>query len=135
MKKLIFLFLILFLLISCTNNPASKCVYDNESKKYVGKSQEECSRIKFVCEQNREYFEDECGCGCSSKEANAEQNYCTPEQKKAEFCIEIYQPVCGWFDPEIIECIRYPCAQTFSNSCFACADEKVLYWTEGECPK
>ena len=68
-------------------------------------------------------------------EGQGEENYCTPEQKKADICIELYQPVCGWFDPKKIQCIRYPCAQTFSNSCFACADEKVLYWTEGECPK
>ncbi len=68
-------------------------------------------------------------------EAKLEESYCTPEQKKAEVCIQIYDPVCGWFDPEKIQCIKYPCAQTFSNSCHACADEKVLYWTEGECPK
>lgn len=58
---------------------------------------------------------------------------CTEEDKKAEACIEIYQPVCGWFKPEI-QCVTYPCAETFSNSCFACIDEKVAYWTQGECP-
>jgi hypothetical protein len=63
------------------------------------------------------------------------RNYCTPEQRQAEACIEIYQPVCGWFDGEKIQCFAYPCAQTFSNFCFACMDENVLYWTEGECPE
>ena len=62
------------------------------------------------------------------------QVFCKPEDREAEACIEIYQPVCGWFDPEKIQCIRYPCAQTFGNSCFACMDENVLYYTEGECP-
>ncbi len=59
---------------------------------------------------------------------------CTPEQKKAEVCTAIYKPVCGWFDPAKIHCLKYPCAQTFSNSCVACSDEKVISWTEGECP-
>ena len=63
-----------------------------------------------------------------------ENNYCSPESRNAEACIEIYQPVCGWFNPEKVQCIKYPCAQTFSNSCFSCMNEDVLYWTEGECP-
>lgn len=63
-----------------------------------------------------------------------ERNFCTPESRDADACIEIYQPVCGWYDPERIQCIRYPCATTFSNSCFACMNEDVLFWTEGECP-
>ena len=83
----------------------SDCDYNNEIKKYVGKSQDECSRIRFICEQSREYFSDECGCGCKLKEGKNEiaENYCTPEQKKADVCIELYKPVCGWFDPNIKE--------------------------------
>jgi len=64
-----------------------------------------------------------------------EKHLCTPESRLADFCIEIYQPVCGWNDPDKIKCITYPCAQTYSNSCFSCMDENVLYYTEGECPK
>lgn len=60
---------------------------------------------------------------------------CSGESRKAEACIEIYQPVCGWNDPEKIRCIKFPCANTYSNSCFACMDENVLYYTEGECPE
>jgi len=62
------------------------------------------------------------------------RNYCTAEQRKAQYCIELYDPVCGWFDAEKVLCVKYPCADTYSNSCFACADENVLYWTAGECP-
>ena len=61
--------------------------------------------------------------------------YCTVESRNVEACTEIYKPVCGWNDPEKIQCIRYPCAQTFGNSCGACQDENVLYWTDGECPQ
>ncbi len=60
--------------------------------------------------------------------------FCTPEQRQVDACIEIYQPVCGWNNPDKIQCIKFPCANTYSNSCFACQDENVEYWTEGECP-
>jgi hypothetical protein len=59
--------------------------------------------------------------------------YCASKQRKADACIALYAPVCGWFD-DSIQCVKYPCAETYSNSCFACMDEKVEYYTEGECP-
>ena len=71
----------------------------------------------------------------SNQNESSKQNYCAAEQRKGEMCIELYKPVCGWFDPARIQCIKYPCAQIFSNSCSACHDGKVLYWTGGECPK
>ena len=58
---------------------------------------------------------------------------CLPEQRNAEACIEIYQPVCGQMQ---VECITTPCdpiKQTFENSCKACANERVISYTEGEC--
>ena len=64
-----------------------------------------------------------------------EMNFCNPEDREGDFCIQIYQPVCGFFNPEKIQCIRYPCAQTYSSSCFACQNPDVLYWTSGECPE
>ena len=66
---------------------------------------------------------------------SSERINCTNESRNADACIEIYQPVCGWSDPEKIQCIKYPCANTYSNSCFACQDENILYYTQGECPK
>ncbi len=68
---------------------------------------------------------------CPDVEIN--KNYCTEEQKQADACIEIYQPVCGYSDPEKIQCIRAPCASTYSNSCFACIEPNVLYWVENIC--
>jgi hypothetical protein len=62
------------------------------------------------------------------------KNYCSPESRQAEVCAQFYQPVCGWFNSSI-QCIKYPCAATYSNSCFACANPQVEYWTDGECPK
>ncbi|HIH17600.1 MAG TPA: hypothetical protein HA282_05275 [Nanoarchaeota archaeon] len=165
-------------------------------KTYIGNSQEECSRIRFICAEEKEYFTDEKGCGCKnpgiddfekcaaagnqimesyprqcraggktfveeakvctadakqcpdgsyvSRDANnncefftcpeKEKVFCEPGQKNAEACIALYKPVCGWFNPGQIQCVKYPCAQKYSNSCFACADGKVSYYTEGECP-
>lgn len=72
----------------------------------------------------------------SQKESMKEKkNFCTPESRQENACIEIYKPVCGWFNPEKIQCIKYPCANTYSNSCFACHNEEVSYWTEGQCPE
>ncbi|HLD39445.1 MAG TPA: DUF333 domain-containing protein [archaeon] len=59
---------------------------------------------------------------------------CTPEQRNAQVCPEIYGPVCGWFDSNIIMCIKYPCAAEYENGCRACADNKVEYYTSGACP-
>jgi len=60
--------------------------------------------------------------------------YCTDMDRQADVCTLEYAPVCGWFDPEKVQCATYPCASTFSNKCFACQDATVLYATEGQCP-
>lgn len=124
--------LVALLLVLQACSTQQKCDYDSETKKYVGKSADECSRIKFACEKNMQYFDDECGCGCEQK--NITKQDCTSELRKGDACIALYQPVCGWFDPEEIQCFRYPCAQNYGNSCEACHNKNVVYWTDGECP-
>src|SRR3989344_9274407 len=62
----------------CPAPPNPNCDYETFEKKYVGKSPDECSRIKFQCEQNRAYFQDECGCGCKLIESNTTQTACEP---------------------------------------------------------
>ena len=66
----------LLFILSCAQQPLAqkptpeqptKCSYQNEEKSYIGKSAEECSRIKFMCVKEKEYFADECGCGCKMK--------------------------------------------------------------------
>ena len=59
---------------------------------------------------------------------------CTEKERNTEVCPEYYSATCGWFN-QSIKCLKYPCAQTFSNPCFACADPKVEYYTVGDCPK
>ncbi len=110
---------------------------NSQNRIYINNDPEQCNLIKFLCDPEKKPFFDDTGCGCEtqlSQNETLKENYCTPEQRIGDVCIELYQPVCGWFDSEKIQCIKYPCAQTFSNSCFACIDNKVLYWTEGECP-
>lgn len=70
----------------------------------------------------------------NSTEDNLTKVYCEPKQR-GNFCSMIYKPACGWFDSTKIQCLRYPCAQTFSNSCVACSNKNVVFFTEGECPK
>lgn len=66
---------------------------------------------------------------------NGEERFCSPESRNADACALIFEPVCGWFDGTKIQCIKYPCAGNYSNSCLACMDKRVLYWTEGDCPE
>ena len=77
--------------------------------------------------------------GCSSRDEVMKINPklkaidCLPEQRDADECIEIYQPVCGQVQ---VECIRAPCdpvKETFDNSCKACLNPRVMSYTEGEC--
>jgi len=109
---------------------------ENSSETYVGNSRAECSTIEFFCVQGYERFDDDHGCGCKPTNIflnTTEKHFCTSEQRQAEVCTEIYSPVCGYVQ---VECIRAPCnpvPETFSNECFACGNERVQYFTKGEC--
>lgn len=59
--------------------------------------------------------------------------YCEESQRGVVACTQLYQPVCGYVQ---VECIKEPCdlqPQIFSNDCFACANDRVQYYTMGEC--
>jgi hypothetical protein len=58
---------------------------------------------------------------------------CESSQRTVDACAEIYQPVCGLTR---VECITEPCdpvPSNYSNSCFACQNERVVSYTEGMC--
>ncbi len=63
---------------------------------------------------------------CCTVNGELQKNYCTPESKQAEFCIQVYDPVCGWF-------VNGQGTDTYYNSCVACMDDKVEYWIQSEC--
>ena len=105
----------------------------NLNRNYHSRDVEECSRTQILCVEGMKFFSDKTGCGCEV--VNNGKNFCLPESRNVEPCIEIYQPVCGWNNTEETKCTKFPCANTYSNSCFACMDENVLYYTEGICPE
>lgn len=58
---------------------------------------------------------------------------CSPESRQATACIKIYAPVCATVE---VQCVTTPCEpvpETYSNSCYACADENVVGYSEGAC--
>ncbi len=60
---------------------------------------------------------------------------CTKEQRGAEFCAQVYAPVCAEVQ---IQCIKAPCnpiKETFSSSCEACKNQLVNSHVAGECKK
>jgi hypothetical protein len=62
-----------------------------------------------------------------------EETACQLEQRKAEVCADIYQPVCATVD---VRCIKAPCEpikETFSNICEACKNPLAKSYAKGEC--
>ena len=93
-----------------------------------------CTQEAKVCDDGTVVVREGDNCEfapCPDVETN--RVYCEESQRQADACIEIYQPVCGYSDPEKIQCVRAPCASTYPNSCFACMDENVEYWVDGVC--
>lgn len=70
----------------------------------------------------------------SNNSPDVNESLCNAQEREGQFCTEIYSPVCGWFNPQKVQCIKYPCANTYSNRCFACHEENVKYITQGVCP-
>ncbi|GIX43260.1 MAG: hypothetical protein KatS3mg129_2993 [Leptospiraceae bacterium] len=60
---------------------------------------------------------------------------CTPESKNADFCIEVYEPVCGWFTEKPSDCNDIYCRESYANQCFACKDKRVIGYTKGNCQR
>lgn len=61
------------------------------------------------------------------------ETLCSDDQRGADLCAEIYEPVCATVD---VQCPKAPCdpvIQTFSNSCVACRNPLVESYTSGAC--
>jgi len=63
-----------------------------------------------------------------------QETLCLAEQRKADACIAVYDPVCATVNAQ---CVTTPCdpvKETFSNSCVACINESTVSYVDGECP-
>jgi hypothetical protein len=49
-------------------------------------------------------------------------------------CDENSTSVCGWYDPNMVECNIGPCVIGFVNECDACSNKKIEYISHDECP-
>lgn len=49
------------------NGAQAGCDYDVPRRSYVGRSPDECSRMKFMCVEGTVMFTDACGCGCGTE--------------------------------------------------------------------
>ncbi len=58
---------------------------------------------------------------------------CNNQDRNIDYCIEIYEPVCGWTVSHPSECKGKYCRESFANSCFACKDKKIIGYTKGNC--
>lgn len=147
---------------NCEFAECPTCDYNSDTGyNYIGKNVEECSRIRFSCVPGTEYFTNDCGCGCKTETVSCTQDVkscpdgstvgriapdcsfascplishtCAVNERSGGACDTVYEPVCGYFDPGQIQCVRAPCGQTYSNGCQACQDTKVRYWKSGPCP-
>lgn len=63
---------------------------------------------------------------------SGDKNYCS--NMDLSNCVSKSESVCGWFDPNKVSCTDGPCVKRYVGECSACADSRVVYWTEGECP-
>jgi len=105
---------------------APKCDYSDPSRRYMGKSLDICSRIKFACAAGESYFSDKCGCGCTvapapkacvvtgcSGQVCAESDVITTCEYRAEYacyakstCERDAAGNCGWRKtPELTACL------------------------------
>lgn len=135
MKKILFL----LFLVSCT--PIVEEIPNGE-KYYVGETLD-CMRMKYDCPEDYIHFFDDTGCGCTiNKEILTDNPQVIPEEttivcqpkQRTEECLDLYNPVCGYFNPEEVQCTKEPCAITYSSSCSACSNELVVYYIPGNCP-
>ena len=52
-------------------------------------------------------------------------HYCRPEEKNVDFCHDVYQLVCAYDKNNNVK--------EFSNGCFACKSEDIIFWKTGAC--
>lgn len=74
------------------------------------------------------------GGGGSGASAPREPRYCGIDDRNADSCAPVTDPVCGWFIAGQGGCSESVCVRLFVNPCEACLNQNIEYWISGECP-
>lgn len=78
---------------------SSKC--DAKSEDYLATSIRECQKSTFICTEEKERFDNDCGCGCREKKNEEKAMACTRDQQCGRFgsCLDAHKddchPLCG----------------------------------------
>ncbi len=89
--------------------------YRFEVNSQVNPGTRETAKVKFYMEDGKIIETN------YSESLIIEKTLCLEKHRKAQVCVEIYEPVCGNNN------------KTYTNGCYACLDEDVIYYTKGEC--
>lgn len=111
---------------------------NSETDKYAcfGCGKTKCIGPVSVMKPVKETLERHCDENFEVVTFNDKKHFCSNDSRNIySMCITLYDPVCGWSNPDKIQCIKFPCASTYPNSCNACKNSEVLYWTKGKCPE
>jgi len=113
-----------------TDDPQSYCSVQNQSCIII-KTDYKCTNpgtIYSKCVINQKTVCSPCINGCNNgtciKKNESIKNYCKPSDRRKKECSTIYSPVCGADNST---------QMTYSNSCIACTNSSVAYYTNGEC--
>lgn len=115
---------------SANMNQGSGCQQGSEYH-YLSSDPGRCSVLP-ACEQGTP-FRNACGCGCKVERDVSGRTFCTEEQRRTHYCVEVYAPVCGWFTERSEDCTGRYCRESYANACFACKDPRVKAYTTGNC--
>jgi len=78
-----------------------------------------------------------CASPTTQTKSKTETNLTHCPEQRPQVCTMDYRPVCATRDTGI-RCVTTPCPSseqiTYSNSCSACADAKVIGYIPDECP-
>lgn len=133
------------------NGASAETVYVNLSSSYkVFDTPKDCVAKSLICDSGMIPYVNESGCGCkpsivsigdsvlfvtlNKTIGNLTEHVCSSTSKQKDLCIQVFSPVCGWFDKDVLGCTGSDCMRVFSNACEACKQQDVVFWTDGECP-
>jgi hypothetical protein len=116
-------------------DPSNNCEFPAcpDEKNYIGKSTDECARIRFMCTEGKQPFFDDKGCGCEPVPKEESKTVTMCGQERPQICTREYNPVCAQVQVECIRAPFPPINETFATGCTACANPRVISYTLGAC--